>query len=130
MPGFNPYLQYRDVKYNTADQGVLIMTSFDGAIRFCRLAKECLERGEAAERGKWLVKAFDVVTELRKSVKPTGNGEIARHLDEAYTYIGRQLTLANVMNRLENLNNALMLLESMRDAWREVVHKERAAAAI
>jgi len=127
MPAFNPYLQYRDIKYNTADQGVLILTTYDGAIRFCRLAKECLEQGDAAAKGKWLVKAFEVVTELRKSVKPAGNGDIAKHLDEAYTYIGRQLTLANVMNQPEHLNNALRMLESMREAWKEVIHKERLA---
>ena len=130
MAGFDPYAQYRTVKYSTSDQGSLILKSYDGAIRFCRAGKECLESDDSIGKGKWLSKAFDVVGELRKSLRPDAGGEVAGKLDEAYAFLSRQITLANVLSEPSHIDNALLLLENLRDAWREVVQMERTKSAL
>ena len=125
MAGFNPYAQYQAVQYNTAGQGVLILKTYDAAIRFCQNARECMVQEKANEKGELLTKAFDIVAELRKSLRPESGGEIYTYLERAYEFTCRQITLANVLNNTENLDNALLILTNLRDAWREIVHKER-----
>ena len=123
MASFNPYNQYVNVQFNTTDQGRLILMAYDGAIRFCHSAEECITQGDKQGKGLWLTRAFDTVAELRNSLRPEKGGELAEHLNKAYIFINNQITLANVMNRPEYVRNALTMLESLRDAWREVVHK-------
>lgn len=130
MSSHNPYSEYRKVQFNTADQGGLILMSFDGAIRFCRAAKDCMTDKDNVGKGKWLSKAYDVVAELRKSLRPDVGGEIAESLDKTYAFICRQITLANVLNNPDHLQNALMVLKNLREAWGEIVRKERSKLAM
>ena len=123
MASFNPYNQYLNVQFGTTDQGKLRFMAYDGAIRFCRTAEECIARDDNQGKGMWLTRAFDTVAELRNSLRPEVGGELAEHLNKAYIFINNQITLANVMNRPEYIQNALTMLESLRDAWREVVHQ-------
>jgi flagellar protein FliS len=123
MASFNPYNQYLNVQFGTTDQGKLILMAYDGAIRFCRTAEECIASDDKQGKGMWLTRAFDTVAELRNSLRPEVGGELAEHLNKAYIFINNQITLANVMNRPEYIQNALTMLESLRDAWREVVHQ-------
>lgn len=127
----NPYAQYRNVKINTSDRGALILLLFDGAIRFCQGAKDCInERDQATEKGRLVLKAYDIVAELRKSLRPVQGSELTDELDKTYAFITRQLTLANVLNKEEHLDNALLMLTDLRDAWRQVVRQERETVSI
>ncbi len=129
MATFNPYDQYLNVQFGTADQGTLILMTFDGAIRFCRLAELHMERDDRIGKGKWLAQAFDTVAELRKSLKPEMGGEMADQLSKTYEFICHQITLANVFNRKENLKNALTVLERLRETWKEIIQERRQSAA-
>ncbi len=129
MATFNPYDQYLNVQFGTADQGTLILMTFDGAIRFCRTAEECMANGDKINKGKWLSQAFDTVAELRKSLKPDIGGEMADQLSRTYEFICHQITLANVFDRHYNLVNALMVLERLRETWKEIIQERRQAAA-
>lgn len=125
MSGFNPYAQYQKIKYDTADQGNLILKAYDGAIRFCRAGRDCIESDDGVGKGKWLTKAFDVVGELRKSLRPDSGGEVAESLNQAYAFINRQITLANLFNKTEHVDNALLVLSDLRGAWGQVINGER-----
>ena len=129
MATFNPYNQYLNVQFGTADQGTLILMTFDGAIRFCKLAEEMMNNKDKVAKGKWLTQAFDAVSELRKSLRPDVGGDVAGQLDKTYEFICHQITLANVFNNTENLNNALTVLIRMRDTWRKIIQDKRQEAA-
>ncbi len=130
MPGFNPYSQYQKVKYDTSDQGKLILKAYDGAIRFCRAGRECIESGDTAGKGNWLTRAFDVVGELRKCLRPEEGGEVAESLNKAYAFVSHQITMANVFNKTEHLDNALLVLTDLRGAWRAVIDRGRRAESV
>ncbi len=127
MGVFNPYAQYQKVMYNTADQGSLILMTYDAAIRFCQSGKDCINSDDIVSKGRWLSKAFDCVAELRKSLRPDAGGDIAKHLNDAYAFVSRQITLANVNSNTEPLDNALLVLGNLRGAWKEIIQKERKA---
>jgi flagellar protein FliS len=130
MPGVNPYKSYLSVQYETADQGTLILMSYDAAIRFCKAASQSIADNDKVAKGDWLQKAFDLVGELRRSLRPDGGAGIAQKLDLGYAYIGRQITLANVTSRPEHIDNALEILEQLRDAWRQIVRQTRHEQAV
>ena len=121
MASFNPYSQYLNVQFGTLDQGKLILMAYDGALRFCRSAENCMASGDRQGKGEALAKAFDVVAEMRSSLRPEAGGELADHLNRAYTFVNHQITMANVMNKVEYLHNAIMMLEKLRDAWEQIV---------
>jgi flagellar protein FliS len=125
MASFNPYQRYLNVQYETVDQGALILMTYDGAIRFCHSAEQCLTADDKVGKGMWLTKAFDAVGELRKSLRPESGGDTAKYLDQAYSFVCTQLTMANVTGRTEHIQNALQVLETLRDAWREIVREYR-----
>ena len=128
MATFNPYDQYLNVQFGTADQGTLILMTFDGAIRFCKMAEDMMAKGDKIGKGKWLTQAFDAVAELRKSLRPDIGGEVAAQLNKTYEFICHQITLANVFNRIENLQNAMTVLIKLRDTWREIIQDKRQEA--
>ena len=129
MATFNPYNQYLNVQFGTADQGTLIIMTFDGAIRFCKMAVECIEKDDNVGKGRWLEQAFDTVAELRKSLKPDVGGEVAEQLSKTYEFVCHQITLANVFGREEHVLNALVVLERLRDTWKEIIQQHRYGAA-
>jgi len=129
MASFNPYDEYLNIQFGTADQGTLIIMTFDGAIRFCYSAIDCLENDDRVGKGEWLSQAFDVVSELRKSLKPEVDEDLVEQISNTYEFVCHQITLANVMNSVENINNALIVLESLRDTWKEIIQQRRQVAA-
>ncbi len=128
MASFNPYDQYLNVQFGTADQGTLILMTFDGAIRFCREAEACIEKGDKVGMGEWLTKGFETVSELRKSLRPEIGGEVVEQLSKTYEYIGNQITLANIFNRKEHIENSLVVLERLRETWKEIIQAKRSKA--
>jgi len=129
MASFNPYDEYLNIQFGTADQGTLIVMTFDGAIRFCHSAIDCLENDDKVGKGEWLSQAFDAVSELRKSLKPEVDEDLVEQISNTYEFVCHQITLANVMNSVENVNNALIVLESLRDTWKEIIQQRRQVAA-
>ncbi len=121
----DPYNQYLNVQFGTADQGTLIMMVIDGSIRFCDTARDCIKNNDAIGKGEWLSRAYDSVSELRKSLRPDVGGDIAKQLSKSYEFICRQITIANVMNSVEPLENALTVLGALKDAWSEVIRNDR-----
>jgi len=125
MAGLNPYQTYINVQFETADQGTLILMMYDAAIRFCKAGDQALVDADKAIKGEWLNRAFGVVGELRRTLRPDVGGEVAKQLDAAYAFITRQITLANVTGKREHIENAISVLEQLRDAWRQIVKESR-----
>jgi len=130
MPGLNPYQSYLNVQFETADQGTLILMSYDAAIRFCKAGDQALSEPDKSIKGEWLNKAFGVVGELRRSLRPDVGGDVAKQLDQAYAFISRQITLANVTGKREHIDNAVNVLEQLREAWRQIVKENRSHSTV
>ena len=126
----NPYQSYLNVQFETADQGSLILMSYDGAIRFCRAGMNCIDSGDRLGKSDWLGKAFELVGELRRSLRPDVGGDVAKSLDQTYSFVNRQITLGNVTGKREYVENAAIVLEQLRDAWRTIIKQQRQQASL
>lgn len=99
----------------------LIVMLFDGAQGAIRAARIHMQAGNAAEKGKAISKALDIVNNgLLAALDTEKGGEIAERLGSLYDYVSRLLLAANLHNDQESLDQAENLLDDIASAWREI----------
>ena len=117
-----PYGAYRQVDVETASQGKLIVMLFNGAIQRAEEAKRQLAKGNTQAVHSNLLRAQDIVAELRNAldvrIQP-----LARNLDRIYEYFQHLLIQGNVRKSIAPIDEAISHLTALRDTWREVFDK-------
>ena len=115
---------YGDVKVTTgvtgADNIQLIQMLFDGLIESLATAKGHIERGSISEKSKSLARAGRIVVGLQGALDFEKGGEIARNLNDLYSYVTRRLFHVNAHNDLEALKEVHNLMNEIRGAWQVV----------
>ena len=115
---------YGDVKVTTgvagADSVQLIQMLFDGLIESLSTARGHMERGAIVEKGKALARAGRIVVGLQGALDFEKGGEIARNLNDLYSYVTRRLFHVNANNDLAALEEVHNLMNEIRTAWQQV----------
>lgn len=115
---------YGDVKVTTgvsgADSVQLIQMLFDGLIESLSTARGHMERGAISEKSKALARAGRIVVGLQGALDFEKGGDIARNLNDLYSYITRRLFHVNANNDLEALKEVHNLMNEIRTAWQQV----------
>lgn len=117
------YSAYKQIDVETTSQGKLVVMLFNGAIQRAEEAKRQLEKGSINGVHNNLIRAQDIIAELRTSLDMS-TGEIAANLDRIYEYFQHLLVKANVQKSPEPISEAVTLMTEMRDTWKEVFAKE------
>lgn len=118
----NSYDAYKRVNVETASQGKLIVMLFNGAIQRAEEAKRQLEKQDTQSAHKNLLRAQDILSELRGALD-MGAGEVAANLDRSYEYFHHLLVTANIRKDIKPIDDCVGLMVSMRDTWEEVFLK-------
>jgi flagellar protein FliS len=101
----------------TADSTRLILMLFDGLLESLVTARGHIEHGNIAEKGKSLSRASRIVLGLQGSLDFNQGGDLARNLDELYSYVTRRILQANVSNDVAVIDEVRNLMVEIRDAW-------------
>lgn len=117
------YAQYRKVTTQTAGPGDLLIQLYQGAIRFAGRGSAAIERNDPAGAHTNIVRVQDIVTELQRTLNHEVGGEIARQLDQIYTYMLTRLLAANVQKDREPLDEVAELLRQLLSAWQVAVRE-------
>lgn len=123
--------QYRKVQIKTANKGNLILLLYRGAIKFMNKAIDQLENKDLEGKGNSLMRAQDIVLELMYSLDDKMLGEqnpLAVNLQSLYLYAYRRLVHANVHMDPKPIEEVIMLLQNLLDAWEKVVANEGSGA--
>jgi len=130
LSSFNPLNAYRQTNIKTASQGKLIIMLYDEAIKQLNLAVEQIEQHSLKLDGinNAIIRAQEMITELMVSLDFEKGGEIAQTLFSLYMFFNRQLMEANMKKEAEPIRQVSNLLQELREAWIQVVHKERGGA--
>lgn len=120
MEQIRSFKQYQKTHVNTADQKKLILMMYDGAIQFIQQAHLKLQNNDIMEKGLDVAKAQRIVSELQNALDLKRGGEIAVSLDTLYVYVNNQLSVANLKNSQDHLNNAMAVLKELREAWQGI----------
>ncbi|MFH0883828.1 MAG: flagellar export chaperone FliS [bacterium] len=120
MPVLNPYKQYDNVTFGTADPMSLVIVTYDAAIRSLKEVVRCLKSNDIRNRVKNVDLSFELISELRKSLNPEKGGEIAEKLNSLYEFFIREITMANAYQDADRLDPVIKMLQELRDGWVEV----------
>jgi flagellar protein FliS len=112
--------QYQKTNVATADQRQLILMMYDGAIQHVQQAQLRLQSNDILGKGLDIAKAQRIVSELQNALDLKRGGEIAVSLDTLYVFVNNQLSMANLKNSQEYLNNAIAVLKELREAWQGI----------
>ena len=115
---------YGDVKITTgvsgADNIQLIQMLFDGLIESLSTAKGHIENGAIIDKSKAIARAGRIVVGLQGALDFEKGGDIARTLNELYSYVTRRLFHVNAHNDLAALAEIHDMMEEIRKAWQTV----------
>jgi flagellar secretion chaperone FliS len=117
----NPYLNYKNTMVGTASKEKLLLMLYEGAIKFCKLAKKHMQDKNTADKGLMIGRTMDIVFELRNTLDFKVGGDVAIQLEKLYNFMIDELTSANINNDSKNLDNVLSVLETLYSGWQEAV---------
>ena len=129
----NPYQKgsqaYKKAAVNTTDQGTLILMLYDGAIRFIKASLIQLEQQNLEGAHNSLLRSKDIVAELIASLNLDSGGDIGANLKTLYSYIYNRLIDANINKDMVLAQESLHLLNELRDGWKSMLIKDKAAGS-
>lgn len=117
----NPYQKYKNTAVLSASREQILLMLYEGAIKFTKLAIQATEVNNIAERGKNIMRAYDIVVELQVSLDHKVGGDLAKQLDQLYVYLLDQYSKANVRGDVSALQSCVKVLENLYDGWKQAI---------
>jgi flagellar protein FliS len=120
----NPRLdQYFESEVLSADPVKLVTILYRGAREAVTAAGVALAAGDIPVRSKHILKAWEIVHELRGSLNHEQGGEISRNLEDLYNYVAQRLLDTNAEQSQKALDEAGTVLAILAEAWQTVQAK-------
>lgn len=112
--------QYKRTATQTASPLQLVIMLYDGALRFIAAAELAMTNGDRFGQNENIQRAQRIVSELTASLDLEKGAEVASNLFNLYSYCYDQLVQANILDDPTKLKQAVMVLEPLRESWREL----------
>jgi flagellar protein FliS len=104
-----------------ASPNKLTIMLYEGAISACRSALVHMQHKEIQNKSDMIGKAIMIIESgLRLSLNKKEGGEIANSLDALYMYMSNRLTIANIRNQPEVIQEVVKLLTELKSAWEAI----------
>ena len=113
------YDQYLRSKIMTATKAELTLMLYDGAIKFCNMAKLCIEKKDIPGANTNIKKAEAIIEEFLATLDH--KYPVAEDFEKVYNYLHERLVQANLKKDPEILDEVLEHLRTLRDTWKEVM---------
>ena len=113
--------RYRDAELATASPGQLVVMLFDKIILTLRRARLAVEARRIEERVELLLKASEMISELRLSLDFEQGGAIAQNLDALYAFSLRQLFEVTRTPDVAKIDAVTRVMSELREAFATVV---------
>lgn len=121
---------YQTQSVLTTNPGNLVLMLYDGVDRFLSQALDAhAETDEVARIQKMntsILKAQNILVELRANLDFDAGGDYARDLDRLYDYYIRRLFQANLHKSAEPIQEVVRLVGELRSGWAEMLLKQSA----
>lgn len=110
---------YRSTQASTANPLQLVISLYDGAVRFLGEAECAFQAGDAAVGRNAIVRAQRVVMELMAVLDHERGGELATSLFRLYQYMIERLARARQNGGGPEIREVTGMLQDLRAAWVE-----------
>lgn len=111
--------QYKQNAVLTATPEELTLMLYDGAIKFMNIGKYSIENKDMEKAHSSLMRAQDIILELNYSLDM--NYEVSKGLRGLYDFVLSKLIDANINKDINAIDEALAVVNDMRDTWKEVI---------
>lgn len=113
------YAAYANNKIMTATPAELTLMLYEGAIKFCNIAMDAIEKRDISRAHNNIVKVENIIEEFQATLNH--KYPVAKDFDNVYAYLSKRLVEANIKKDNEILGEVLEHLRTMRDTWKEVM---------
>ncbi|MGL4560744.1 MAG: flagellar export chaperone FliS [Brevinema sp.] len=114
---------YKNTDIETASRLKLVVMLYAGAIRFINIAIQAIKNNQNDIANQHAIKAQDIVSELLASLNFEA-GDIADELSSLYIYVHKLLIEGNIKKDPALFQEAIDLLENLKDAWDNLLAQE------
>jgi flagellar secretion chaperone FliS len=97
-----------------------VVLLYDGAIRRIKEARDAIGRRAIKERYVAIAKAAAIIDALQACLDHERGGEIARNLDQLYTYFGLRLQRINLRDDVQVCDELVERLGELRASWAQI----------
>lgn len=115
----NPYNKYKENSVAVASPEQLLIMLVDGAVKYTKVARLALIKGDKERAHKELIRVQQIFGELICTLDANA-GEFAQELLIIYCCIRQKLIEANIKKDVAIIDETLPLIEGVRDTWHEV----------
>ncbi len=120
----NGYNVYKNNSVNYASKEQLLLMLTEGAVKFCKIARQAIEDKNVKKAHDALVRTQDIFTELMVSLD-TKAGEWAVQMFNVYAFIKEKLFEANMKKSLEIIDEIFPLVEDINETWKEAYKRSK-----
>jgi flagellar protein FliS len=113
--------RYRRTEVETANPGRILLTLYDAAIRFVRLATQQMKEGNIAAKGITLGRAYAIIAEFIHALDHEKAPELCQNLEAIYNFMLERLSEANAKVDPTPLEPVLTYLTELRETWSQAV---------
>lgn len=114
------FARYLESEVLSADPVKLVNLLYRGAVDATAAARRHLAAGEIGQRSQQILRVWDILQELSRSLDHERGAGISRQLVELYAYMQQRLLDANAQQADAPLAEVEALLTTLAEAWREV----------
>ncbi len=116
----------------TATPEQLQLMLYDGVIRFATQAREAIQAKDIERTHNLLTRAQRIISEMQSGLRQEIAPDICGHMASLYTFVYRRLVEANINRDMAALDDALQIMDHMRQTWIMLIDRlqqERAGSA-
>lgn len=115
------YAAYASNRILTATPAELTLMLYEGAVKFCNIAIEAVEKHDISKAHTNIVKVENIIAEFRATLNH--KYPVAEDFENVYAYLDQRLVEANIKKDADILKEILEHLRTMRDTWKEVMKR-------
>ena len=108
---------YRQTEVQSRTPLELVVMLYDGGLKFLHQTREAIARGDIRARRDASARALAIVSELQNTLNMDEGGDVARQLDELYSYVNGRILQAAMDNSTAPIDDAARVLSMLRDSW-------------
>lgn len=120
--------RYKNVQVKTSSPGEVLVMLYDGVFRFLGEAKASMLAGDRTRAAERISRSHAILQQLLFGLNHEVAPELCQNLQNLYLFCMRQIVEANIQQKPESIDNALTVLQPLREAWVTVVKGAQATA--
>jgi flagellar protein FliS len=111
---------YQENSVSTQSRSRIVVLLYEGAIKFMKQAVLALEQQDHEAKGRYIIRAQDIINELNAVLNMEVGGEIAKNLRSLYSFMNTYLSKANTERDTEMLNDVINIMEELNKGWKAI----------